>query len=551
LADHAPTPQIMPELLKYAVERFGAAPAIDMASGVRTYRDIAAGVERLTKGLLAAGIGKGTRVGVLAGNSPFWVEALFACAQIGAIMVPISTLAAPPELAQILRHSDTHILLATRRYLNRDYADLIARALPALANTAGAGGLRLAEAPFLRSIWLDEADGVAWASPLQELIDRGAADPALDSDFLKQIESEVTPSDDAVIIYTSGSTAAPKAVLHAQGPMVRQARNLIDAQIERPGERVLLQMPLFWVGGMNMLLEFFYTGACLVLADGVSTRVLADTLRDRGAHVLHAWWPQRNSVRALMQAEGLDISDIRNLREERMPDGAPKPPDLIPNSLGMTESFGPHGIAKLGSTLPEHRRGAFAPSSGGFERRVADPETGAILAPGQLGELQIRGGSLMRGYYKRERADTFTPDGFFATSDLVRIEPDGYMYFEGRSGDMIKSKGANISRLEVEAALRKVSGVAEPIVCALPDAEAGEIVAAAVTAKMDATVTEAEIKAALRDLIASYKIPAHIIIIDAADILYTPSGKIRLFDMRKLIAQRLGRTPRPSIESTI
>jgi acyl-CoA synthetase (AMP-forming)/AMP-acid ligase II len=541
LSDTATTPQTLPELLKYAVAHFGDAPAIEMPTGARTYKDIAAGVERLTKGLLAAGVGKGTRVGVLAGTSPFWVEALFACGQIGAIMAPISTLAAAPELAQILRHSDAHILLASRRYLNRDYVDLITRAIPSLTSARSDKPLRLPEAPFLRSIWLDDAEGVAWASPIQQLLDRGATDTSLDADFLAQVESEVHPSDDAVIIYTSGSTAAPKAVMHSQGPMVRQARGLTDAQIEFQGERVLLQMPLFWVGGMNMLLEFFYTGACLVLADGVSTRALVDTLRDRGAHVMHAWWPQQNAVRALMQAEGLDFSRIRNLRPHQFPDGSPKPPELIPNSLGMTESFGPHGIAKLGSTLPEHRRGAFAPVGPGFERRVVDPETGAVLAHGEIGELQIRGGSLMRGYYKRERADTFTPDGFFATNDLVRIEPDGYMYFQGRSGDMIKSKGANVSRLEVEAALRKIPGVAEPIVCALPDEEAGEIVVAAVAAKTDVKLTESDLKTALRELIAAYKVPANIIIIGAEDILYTPSGKIRLLDMRKLIAERLGR----------
>lgn len=534
-------PQTLPQLLRYAVANHGEATAIDMPTGILTYRDIAAGVERLTKGLLAIGVGKGTRVGVLAGNSPFWIEALFACAQIGAIMAPISTLAAAPELAHVLRHSDTQILLAARRYLNRDYADLITKALPSLKTASSAHALRLAEAPFLRSIYLDDNEGVAWSSSISALIASGEADRTLDSDFLRQIDAEISPSDEAVIIYTSGSTAAPKAVLHTQGPMVRQTRGLTDAQIAFPGERVMLLMPLFWVGGMTMLLEFFYTGACLVMPDGVSNRAIVDALRDRGAHAFHAWWPQRNAVRALMLSEGLDISGIRNLRVELNADGSPKPLDTIPNSLGMTESFGPHGIMALGSTLPEHRRGAFAPPSGGFDRRVVDPETGRVLGHGERGELQIRGGSLMRGYYKRERADTFTPDGFFATSDLVRIEPDGFMYFEGRSGDMLKARGANVSRLEVEVALRKVPGVAEPVVSSLPDDDGGDMVVAAVTSAAHHELSEAGIKAALKDLIAAYKIPTHILVIDHADLLWTPSGKIRLGDMRDLIAERLGR----------
>jgi acyl-CoA synthetase (AMP-forming)/AMP-acid ligase II len=172
---------------------------------------------------------------------------------------------------------------------------------------------------------------------------------------------------------------------------------------------------------------------------------------------------------------------------------------------------------------------------------VVNPETGAVLPPGSTGELQIRGGSLMRGYYKRERADTFTPDGFFGTCDLVRIEPDGYMYFQGRTGDMLKTKGgANVSRLEVEDALRKVPGVAEAVVCGLPDPEGGQIVVAAVVPAARAQLTETAIKDVLRDLIAPYKIPTHIVPIDSADLLWTSTGKIRVADMGTFIAQKLG-----------
>jgi acyl-coenzyme A synthetase/AMP-(fatty) acid ligase len=147
----------------------------------------------------------------------------------------------------------------------------------------------------------------------------------------------------------------------------------------------------------------------------------------------------------------------------------------------------------------------------------------------------------MRGYYKREPADVFTPDGFFPTGDQVRIEADGYMYFEGRNGDMLKAKGANVSRLEVEDALRKVPGVANAVVCGLPDPEVGLILAAAVTVQPGHQLTEATIRTALRDLIAPYKIPAHVLTIDSQELLWTASGKIRLYDMGKLIARRLGR----------
>jgi acyl-CoA synthetase (AMP-forming)/AMP-acid ligase II len=323
--------------------------------------------------------------------------------------------------------------------------------------------------------------------------------------------------------------------------MARQiVQHLADAQVAFPGERVLCVMPLFWVGGMTMLLNVMVKGGCIVLPDGVSPRAIADALRDLGADVCHGWLPQRKAIRDFLDAEGFDYSQIRGLRDERLPDGSLKPRELSPNSLGMTETFGPHGIMPVGATLPPHRAGAFSPVDGGFERRVVDPETGEILPIGSTGELQVRGGSLMRGFYKRERSEAFTPDGFYPTSDIVRIEPDGFMYFEGRLGDMLKTKGANVSRLEVEEALRKIPGVAEAVVCGLPDPELGQRVVAAVIPTPGEQPTEAGLKVALADHVAGYKIPADIVFIEPGDLPWTASGKIRVPEVGKLIANRLG-----------
>ena len=542
MRDSDSLPDTLPSLLRRSVQGYGNAPAIATMAGTITYRQIAERSARLAKVLLLLGVTKGTHVGVLAGNTVFWIQSLFACARVGAVMVPMSTLAAPPELTHILRHSDCHTLLAARHFLGRDYGETIAHALPALSKLDASSDrrlLRFREAPFLRSIWLDDVDGLPWANSITELLSSSDADPALDSEFLDEIESEVSPSDDAVIIYTSGSTALPKAAIHTHGPMARHVRVVADAQLARSGERVLCLLPMFWVGGITMLLEVFVKGGCIVLPDGVSVRSVVDTLREVGADVVHGWLPQRRAIRDLMEAEGLDVSGIRNIQDERLPDGSLKQQNQIPNSLGMTESFGPHGALPVGSVLPDHRRGAYAPSFGGFERRVVDPVTGDVLPPSHAGELQIRGGSLMRSYHKRERSTAFTPDGFFPTQDLVRIEPDGYMYFEGRTGDMLKTKGANVSRLEVEEALRKVPGVAEAFVCGLPDSEAGQLVVAAATPVAGNQLTESSIKAALRGLLAPYKIPTHIVLIGSEDMLWTATGKIRVSEMTQFIGEKL------------
>lgn len=532
--------QTLPDLLDRAVETGADAPAIASMGAVVSYGQLQSQAADLARGLLAIGVGKGTRVALLAGNTPFWIKAFFACAQVGALVIPISTLASPGELAHILRHSDAQVLLAERRYVGRDYADLVASALPMLYRAADPACLRLVEAPFLRSVWFDDASDCTWANTIGGLIAKGGADPALGSAFLEAVKREVVPGDDAFVIYTSGSTALPKAILHAHGPVARHAKVLADHHMTFRGERVLCVLPMFWVGGLGMLLETFVNDGCIVLPDGVSQRAVADALRDIGADMLHGWPAQAQAIRDFASADGVDVSKVRGLRDETLPDGSPRRRAQVPNSLGMTETFGPHCASPWGTVLADDRLGAFGPVIGGFERRVIDPATGRLLPSGEPGELQVRGAALMRGYYKRERHEVFTGDGFFATGDIVQFEDDGHMYFVGRSGDTLKTRGVNVSRLEVETALRSLPEVVEAVVCGLPDPLLGDRVVAAVAARPGADLTEAALKSDLAGLVARYKVPSDIAVIDRDEFLWTASGKIRLADMARLIAAKCG-----------
>jgi acyl-CoA synthetase (AMP-forming)/AMP-acid ligase II len=540
MASEALAPQTLPALLDRAVAAFGDQPAVLTLSEALTYRQLQARSAAVAKGLVAMGVGKGSRVALLAGNTPFWTVSFFALAQVGALTPAISTLAAPAELAYMLRHCDAEMILMGRRFANRDYAQIIAQALPSLASVGSPGRLRLPEAPYLRSIWMDDAQGAPWAGGLAELIRAGANDPDLTDDFLEQIKAEVAPSDDAVIIYTSGSTTAPKAVVHTHGPLARKAGPLAELQMVRHSERIAPLSPMFWVGGMNLLLEAVAVGAALVLPEGPSTRAAVDLIRELGCDRMAGWPAQTTPIREMLEAEGVDYSHIRGLRIERLADGAIKPPDLVPNSLGMTETFGPHCGSRFDELLPEHRRGAFGPVFFDFERRVVDPVTGQKVAAGEVGELYLRGGSLMNGFYKKEASESFTPDGFYGTCDLVRILPDGYMYFQGRTGDMLKTKGANVSRLEVEIALRGLPGVAEAVVCGLPDKLLGQRVVAAVVPRPGEQVSEDGLIAGLKEKIAAYKAPSRILVIERDDLIMSATGKVRIPEMGKLIAERLG-----------
>ena len=144
-----------------------------------------------------------------------------------------------------------------------------------------------------------------------------------------------------------------------------------------------------------------------------------------------------------------------------------------------------------------------------------------------------------------DRREVFTPDGFYPTHDLVRIDADGYAYFVGRTGDMIKTNSANVSRLEVEAALNALPEVELALVAGLPDPERGEIVAAGVVPAADAHPTEESLRAALRERLSSFKVPRRIVFITHDDVPRTTTGKVRLFELADMIAARLPSEPEP------
>src|SRR3546814_4665944 len=146
----------------------------------------------------------------------------------------------------------------------------------------------------------------------------------------------------------------------------------------------------------------------------------------------------------------------------------------------------------------------------------------------------------MSGFYKVDRRKVFTPDGYYPTGDLARVDHDGHLYFIARRGDMIKTKAANVSRLEVEAALRGLPGVELPVVAGLPDPELGEMVVAAIVAVPGAEPCEEALRAGLQGVLSSYKIPRRIVFISADDVPRTATGKIKLSEVARTIAARIG-----------
>ena len=539
----AEPPATLPALLRQVVAQRGGHDAVATPGETISYVELDRRSAAMARALLAAGAGKGTRVALLAPDGIFWLTTFLASLRIGALLTLVSTLCTPRELSHILRTSDTQLLIAARRFLKHDYARTLATAFPGIAGQPAAR-LRHPDAPYLRAVWFDDASDVAWADSTDAFLALADVDDAPDANLLASIEAQVTPGEDAVIVYTSGSTSEPKAVVHTHWNLTRHPPELARLFRVVPGDRMLPMLPAFWLGGLAMAMQVLSQGATLVYPISPDLDDVYDAMVSCGANRVNGWGDGLVRLREHARARGIAVEHILGLGPFTEPDGTPIPPAFQSNMLGMSETFAPHSAEPIDVRLPSDKAGASGRAVGGYERRVVDLGTGAVLAASEVGELQLRGGALMSGFYKKQRSEVFTPDGYYPTGDLVRIDADGYLWFSARRGDMIKTRAANVSRLEVEAAINALPEVAQAVVAGLSDEEFGQIVAAAVVPAVGATPSEASLRTALRETLSSFKVPRRIVFVAEADIPRTATGKLRLGEIAGLIAGRLGQVRR-------
>lgn len=533
-------PSTLPKLLASVVAAHGADDAVVTVGETLSYEELDARSARMARALMAIGAGKGTRIALMAPDGVLWMTAFLASLRIGALVSLTSTLCTAPELAHMLRNSDTQILIGVRSFLRHDYARTLTSALPGLTEEQS-GAFRLPCAPYLRSVWLDDAENLDWARSVDELLALADEPNSPDSDLLSAVEQEVAPGDEAVIVYTSGSSSLPKAVVHTQWNVARHPPEIARYVLFKSGDRAMPLLPAFWMGGLSLAMQIVSVGAALVYPESPGLEDVLDSVERFDVNRVLVW-QLLGKFREAAIARGIDVEEVVfGLGPNRDKQGHSIPPHLHSNMLGMTESFSQHSGEPLDVRLPEDKAGAAGRAINGYERRVVNPETGEEVAPGEVGELQLRGGALMSGFYKVDRPRVFTPDGFYPTNDLVRIDADGYLFFVGRTGDMIKTKAANVSRLEVEAALRALPEIDLPVVVGLPDPELGQRLVAAVVPSQGETPTEESIKAALRDSLSSYKIPRDIVFIAHADVPLTSTGKIKLYETGDMISALIRR----------
>jgi acyl-CoA synthetase (AMP-forming)/AMP-acid ligase II len=499
---------------------------------------------RLARGLLAAGVGKGARVGIWLPNGPDWVLAWLAAARIGALVVPLNTFYQAREIGWVLRHADVHTLLTAARFLSNDYLERLEKCAPELA-AHGPAPLRLPSLPYLREVRVWEGDGRerAWtsggAAALEALAD---AAPALDDAFLAEIEREVRPSDPMVVVYSSGSTAEPKGAIHTHGAVLRHAHNLNGFRDLIADDRIYSPMPFFWVGGFAFtLVSALHVGARLYCQDVFEPGRTLDLI-EREHITMVAGWPHFG--KAMSEHPSFAKRDLSSIRGgnlyDLLPEAArPKDPELRANSLGMTETCGPHTFERMDVELPEKLRGSFGRSVPGVTHKVVDPETGRTLGPGELGEICARGYSVMQGLYKVEREEAFDADGYYHTGDAGFFDAEGHLFFKGRLGEMIKTGGANVAPREIELLLAAMPEILSAHAVGVPHPTRGENVALAVVLREGAKLDAAALHARLSEQLSAYKLPRHTFFVSGAEVPMTDSGKLDRRRLRDALAKRI------------
>lgn len=479
-----------PQMIRAAAAHYGDEIAIT-ATGPED-REVSAsftaldhGSGELARGLLALGVGKGTRVGFIFGNGPDFAQIFAAAARIGAIAVPISTMIRAKELVRVLRQSDIACLFIPRHFLGTDYSERLLEALPDLRGSGP--DLRLADVPYLRWIAATE-DGLAPCFRTMASIKQAAL--TVTDQLLRAVEDEVHPTDQIVEIYTSGSMALPKGVKHLHGPVLFRAHYLAGMTgVQRGGQSQAL-LPMFWVGGLMMtLLPNWMMGAKTICPP----RTL-------------------NNSRVAMGSV-LAEEDLKLMASAKPYWG-----------LGMSETLGPYAY---GDELRAPGYPLCAPLdhwADRFEVRLVD-DNSQCVEDGVIGEIQVRGYALSPALHKMDRDEYLTDDGFYRTGDLGKRE-GSRVHFMGRSGDMVKTAGSNVSPAEVELEMQSLDGIRNAFVVGLPDKERGQLLAAAVIAREGVTLDFAAIEATLRQRLSSYKVPRAYVEITVDQIPMLHSNKV-------------------------
>jgi acyl-CoA synthetase (AMP-forming)/AMP-acid ligase II len=492
------------DMLRRSAARFPGKPAILWQGRALGYRDLDAEADRLAAALAGAGVGKGTKVGIVCRNRPEYAVAFFGAARSGGVLVNVSVLYAPDELRYVLAKADVEILLFEDVFAAKVGA--VAGDLPALRRLVaiGDGAVAFDCARF---------DAFVAAAP--------AEPPAV----------EIGEDDPFCMTYTGGTTGRPKGVLCSHRNRAVTAHTVMVEEAIDERDVVGIVTPMFHVAALNIMFQpAILAGATVAMLSKWSVEEFARMARATG---LTAAFMVPTQASQVVSDPGFDATDYATWTKLSFA-GAPMPDPVqrelmarLP-ALRLTQIYGQSEVGVVTALrhwyLPD-KLGSIGRQAYNVDVAVVDRD-GVPVAPGEIGEVVSRGANVMLEYYgEPEQTAQFFRHGWGWTGDLATVDADGFVTLVDRSKDMIISGGENIYPKEIENVLYEHPDVAECAVFGVPDDVWGEVPAAYVLPRAGAAADEAALVAHCAERLARFKRPRLVKFV--TEFPKTPIGKIQ------------------------
>jgi fatty-acyl-CoA synthase len=535
----------LPGFLREVTEMYGEREALVLrtAEGATrwTYAELWERAIEVARALRGCGLGKDGRVGVLMTNRPEWLAAVFGTSLAGGVAVTLSTFSTPSELDHLLRASGVSVLLFERQVLKKDFAGVLTELEPEIGKAAS-GALRSARYPFLRRLAMV---GDAWQGEAIDTWDaflaRGHQEPR---ELVEATAAATRPSDAAVLFFSSGSTSRPKGIVSAHRGVTIQMWRFRRMYRFGPEDEVRCWTAngFFWSGNFALALgATLAAGGALVLQPTFAADEALELMESERVNFPFAWPHQWAQLEGAPNWDHVDLSSMRfadfNSPFARHPTVSAKWYEPG-HAYGNTETF-TITTCFPANTPPEVSAGSSGEPLPGVTLKIVDPLTGAVVPRGERGEICVKGPTLMLGYVGTPLDETLDAEGFFRTGDGGHLDEAGRLFWQGRLTDIIKTGGANVSPREVDEALAGYPGVKVTHTVGVPHETLGEIVIACIVPHDGANPDAEEIRAFLRERLASYKVPRQVLFFREDDIALTGSAKIKSSDLRRLAAERL------------
>lgn len=542
-------PRTLDAFLDDCAARYPDRPFVITDDVTLTYREVADRSKVIADALVELGVQAGDRVGMLLANYPEFVPFKFAIARVGAVAIPFNFLYRTEELGYVLQQSGCSLLLTMTGFAGLDYLAMLDEIVPGWDLPAYADLQHEPREGFpheLRQVVVLSTDGRErdGALTLDEL-ERLGRDNAGSAD-----RPTHRPDDIGDMLYTSGSTGSPKGVLVTHDAVQRTAYASALHRAYDDGRRILFSLPCYHMFGyVEGILSAMWVGGAVVLQTSFSAEgYLSGIQRHRADDILCV----PTMAVAMVESPARDSYDLSSL-SAILCGSAPAPVWLwqqVEKEFGVSEIVTGYGMTECGGamtlTLPEDPLELTSTTVGrpklagaaGVEGADAicvydtiDPETGAPLPEGAIGELRSFGPTMMKGFWGKpdETAAALSDDGWVRSGDLGHVRPDGYLALTGRSKELYKSGGELVMPKEVEDVLAALDSVSQVFAIGLVDDRWGEIGCVVVVRSPGATVTEAELIEHCRQNLARFKVPKRVVFVDADGLPTTPTGKIQKF----------------------